>query len=115
MRHGGQTNETTDLDHVGQATVLRAMQFLHAFNHQKVGTNACDLGTHAVQHLAELLQVGFAGGIVNGGDAFSHHSGHHNVGRAGNGGLIQQHVGAFQRFAFHFVKLLFGHVLKCGT
>ena len=58
--------------------------------------DARNSGAHAVGHLAGLLQVGFARRVVDRRDALGQHGGHHDVGRAGYGCLIEQHVGAAQ-------------------
>ena len=50
------------------------------------------MGTHARKHAAELLQVGFAGSVVDGGGAFGADSRHDDVGSAGDGGFVEQHV-----------------------
>ena len=46
--------------------------------------------------MAELLDVGFTGGIVDGGDTLGQHGSHDDVGRTGHRSLVQQHVGSLQ-------------------
>ena len=65
-----------------------ATKCFHPFDVEEIGSHACNLCTHAVEHVAKLLQVGFAGGIVDGGLAFGHHGCHHDVGGSSYGGLI---------------------------
>ena len=60
------------------------------------GSRRCPNSRHAVEHLAELLQVGFARRVVDCRGPLGQHGGHHDVGRAGYGCLIEQHVGAAQ-------------------
>ena len=70
------------LDHVGQQRVLRAAERLDALDGQQVRGDARDACAHAVEHLAQLLQVGLAGGVVDRGRAPGQHGGHDDVGRA---------------------------------
>ena len=69
-RHGGKSDKGADLDHVRQHAMLGATEFLHTVNVQQVAADALDLRAHAHKHVAQLLQVGLAGGIENGGAAF---------------------------------------------
>ena len=46
------------------------VQAINTFNGEQVGAYAGDAGSHAVEHLAQLLHIGFAGRIVDGGFAF---------------------------------------------
>ena len=96
LGHCGQPDKRPDLDHIGQHPVFGSAQVFNAFDLEQVASDALDLGAHAVQHFAELLDIGLAGGIVNGGGAFGHYGGHYDIGCAGNGGLVQQHVCTFQ-------------------
>ena len=68
------------------------MQFLDTVDGEEVAAYALDVGAHRVQHLAELLQIGLAGRVVDGGVAGGEGRGHHYVGGAGDGGLVQQHI-----------------------
>ena len=72
------------------------VQFLYAGDGQEVGAHALYLCAHLVEKAAELLDVRFAGSVVDGGDALGQHGGHHDVGRAGDGSLVQEHIAAFQ-------------------
>ncbi len=90
--HCRHTDETPHLDHVGKAAVVRSAEFTHPFDGEKVRGYTRNFSPHAVEHLAELLKVRLTGGVVNGCETFCHHRGHHYVGRAGNGGLVQKHV-----------------------
>ncbi len=69
LRHGGHADEAADLDHVGKHRVLRAAERLHALDGQQVRGDARDAGAHAVEHAAQLLDVGFACRVVDRGGA----------------------------------------------
>ena len=96
LRHGCHTDKTADFDHIGKYRMFGTVQFVHSFNGQQIGGNALYLGAHAVQHLAKLLQIRFAGSIVNSGCSFGQYRCHHDVGSSGYRSFVQQHVGAFQ-------------------
>ena len=61
---------------------------------EQVRADAGDAGSHPREHEAELLDVGLAGRVVDGGGASGEHCCHDDVGRAGHGGLVQEHVAA---------------------
>ena len=67
--HRRKANERANLNHVGQHTVFGTIQTGYPFNGKQIRTNARNFGTHAVQHFAKLLQIRFAGGVVNSGGA----------------------------------------------
>ena len=94
--HRGHCDEGADFDHIGQDRVLRAVKFLYPFDGQQVGTDAADARPHRNQQLAELLQVGFAGGVVDDGRPLGQYGGHHDVGRTGYRGFVEQHPTPFQ-------------------
>ena len=96
--HRADANERADLDHIGQDAVVGAVQLLHAHHRKAVGGDARNVGAHAVEQVTELLNVGFAGRIVDGCGAFGEHSGHDDVGRPGHRGFVEEHVGAAQAF-----------------
>ena len=50
-----------------------SFQLPDALDGQEIRAHAADLGAHSVKHLAELLQVRFTGGIVNGSGALGEH------------------------------------------
>ena len=70
------------------------MQRGDASDGEQVAADACDVGSHAVEHVAELLDVGFAGGIIDGGSPLGEYGSHNNVGRTSDRSLVEQHVGA---------------------
>jgi hypothetical protein len=49
------------------------MQLLHAIDVEQVAADAADLRAHAVEHVAELLQVGLARRIEDRGAPFGEH------------------------------------------
>ena len=104
--HGGHADEAAHLDHVGQQPVLRAAQRFDAFDFEQVRGDARNLRAHSVEHFAQLLEVRFAGRVVDRRPAFGHHGGHHDVGRAGHRRLVQQHVGSLQLPAFDHEELV---------
>ena len=54
------------------------------------------MGTHAVEHVAKLLDIGLAGSIVDSGSTFCQDCSHNDIGRSRHRSLVKQHVGAFQ-------------------
>ena len=94
--HRREADETPNLNHVGQAAVLRASQRRHTFDGQQIGSDPADFATHAVDHFAELLEVGLACRIVNRGGALGKGRRHDHVGRACHRRFVEQHVGALQ-------------------
>ena len=113
--HGGHADERPHLNHVGQDAVRGAVEAVDAFDGEQVRGDAADAGTHAVEHAAELLHVGLAGSIVDGGCSLRQHSSHHDVGRAGDAGLVEQHVAAPQVVASNLVDATLGHGVEVGT
>ena len=72
--------------------MLRTVQFLHPFNGEQVGSDAAYFCSHPVEHAAELLQVGFASGIVDSGGTLCQHGSHQNIGGSCHGRFIEQHI-----------------------
>ena len=94
--HGRHAHERPDFNHVGHNRVGRAVQAARAGNGEQVGGDTADVCAHSVEHAAELLDIGFAGGVVNSGRALGHNGCHDDVGSARHGGLVEQHISAFQ-------------------
>ena len=113
--HGCQADERTHLNHVRQNGVFRAMQLANTLDGEQVRCNAADACAHAVEHLAELLQIGLAGSIVNGSRALCHHSRHDNVGRTRHRGFVEQHIAAFQFLGDNLEHIAPLHLLKTST
>ena len=93
--HGSHPDKGADLDHIWKKRMRSAAKYLYTFDVEEVGAHSSNLCAHAVEHVAELLQIRFAGSIVNGGLAFGHHCGHDDVGCTRYGCLIEEHVGSF--------------------
>ena len=91
--HGSHSDERTYLNHVRQQTVAGSVQLLDTIDSQQVTTDAADICSHAVEHVAELLYIRFAGCIIDGCSAFSQCSSHNDIGGTGDGCLVKQHVG----------------------
>ena len=72
------------------------MQAFHTFDCEQVGAYARNAGTHAAKHLAKLLDIWFAGCIIDSGCALCRHCGHDYVGSPGDGGFVEKHVSSLQ-------------------
>ncbi len=116
LRHGGHSDKRANLDHVGQHGVLGTCQFRYTFDGQQVRPNARDFSPHAVEHLAQLLQVRLTGRVVDRRCAFSHHGSHQHVGRTGHLSLIEQHIRTAQVAGIDLViATIVGVVVKLST
>ena len=78
--HCCHTDEGAYLDHIGQNAVLGTVQLLHTFDGKEVGSDTADLRTHTVQQMTELLDIGFAGGVIDSCGAFGQNGCHNDVG-----------------------------------
>src|SRR5690606_28977067 len=81
----------------------------------QIGADAGYFGTHAVQHFAKLLQVGFAGGIIDGCSTRSQTGRHDDVRGSGYGSLVHQDVGSFQVGRVDVEKMSVGVVIKLSS
>jgi hypothetical protein len=113
--HGSEADEAADLDHVGQKGMFSTAEFFYTFYDDQVGPDAADPGTHAVEHEAKLLEIGFAGGVVDGGGAFGEYGGHDDVGGAGHRCFIQEHVAAFECGGVDMEEVLAGVEVELGA
>ena len=113
--HGCHADEGADLDHVGQDGVVGAVQCGDALDGQQVGADAGNPGAHGVEHPAELLDVGLAGGVVDGGGASGQDGGHDDVGGARHAGLVQEHVCALQLVGINLIDPPLDAVVELGT
>ena len=50
------------------------------------------------------MHIRFARRVVNRRRSFSHHGGHHDIGRTGHGRLVEKHIATAQGFALNAVK-----------
>ena len=115
LRHGGHADEAAHLDHVGQQGVFGAVELPHALYGEQVRGYARDTGAHAVEHAAELLHVGFAGGVVDGGDALGEDGGHDYVGGTCHGGFVEEHVAPLEAFCLYREEPLGLVEVECGA
>ena len=94
--HRRHTDERADFNHIGQNRVNRAAERLHALNCQQVRGDAADSCAHRVEHLAKLLDIRLAGGVVDGRRSLRQHSSHNDVGRACDRRFVEKHRSAFE-------------------
>src|SRR5579872_6740549 len=82
---------------------------------EEVAPDAVYTSAHPGEHLAELLDIGFAGCVVDGGSALSHDGCHDDIGGAGDGRFVQQHIAAFQMSGFQVEEPFFGVIVELGS
>ena len=95
--------------------MVGAVQFGHALDGEQVGTDARNLGTHRIEHLAELLDVGLAGGVVDGGGALGEDGSHDDVGCTRHAGFVEEHVGALQFIGINLIHATLDAVVELGA
>jgi len=100
---GSHADERADLDHIRQKSMLGAMQHADTLDSEEVRPHSADTCAHAIEQAAELLQIGFAGGVVDSGGTLGHDSGHDDISRAGDGGLVEEHIRAAEVLAVETV------------
>ena len=110
--HGCHAYEGAYLYHVRQDGVLCAMECGDTFDGEQIGPYAGDVGSHGVEHAAELLDVGLAGCVVDGGDAFGKNGRHDDVGCACDAGFIEQHVFACEFWCGDVIDIMFAVVCE---
>ena len=59
--------------------MLGAMQLIHTHDGEQIAGNATDLGTHRIEQVTELLDVWFAGCIIDGGGSLGKNRRHDDV------------------------------------
>ena len=91
------------------------MKGAHTLDGQEVGGDAADLGTHLVEQQTELLEIGFAGGIVDGGCTLGKDGCHHYVGSTCHRGFVEQHIGAFQAGGRDLIDIASRHMVELRT
>ena len=89
-----------------------ASQRLNPFYCQQIGADTRNTGSHTVQHGRKLLQIWFAGGIIDRCFSFRKHSRHQDIGRTGHRSLVEQHISAFQLLRLYFVELAVGIITE---
>ena len=115
LGHCCQADETAHFDHIGQQSVFGASQLFDAFNNEQVRADAGDVRTHAVEHAAQLLDIGLAGGVIDLGSAFRQNGRHHYIGCSGNRDFIHQDVGALQMRRCYVVLAMVATNGKSGS
>ena len=92
--HRRQADERADFNHIGQNRVFGAAERLHTFDGEQVRGDAVDACAHRVEHLAKLLDIRLAGGVVDGCRAFCQNGSHNDVGRTRDRRFVEQHPSA---------------------
>lgn len=100
---GCESGEAADFEVVGADGVVAAPEAFGAFDGDGVGADAVDACAHFGEHVAEALDVGFAGGVLDAGGAFGGSGGHESVFGRGYRGFIHEDVGAFEVFSIEVV------------
>ena len=113
--HGSHADKRPHFYHVGKDGVGGTVKSLHTLDGEEVGGDAADAGTHVVEQVAQLLDVGLAGSIVDGGGALGKHRCHDDVGSAGDGGFVKKHVATFQVVGFQLKHVAAGNALETGS
>ena len=113
--HSGHTYERAHLNHVRQDGMFCTAQFLHTLNGQQVTAYTADVGTHLVEHLAELLDIGLTGCIIYCSGSFCHNSCHNYVGGSCYRGLIKKHITSLQTFCSYGEDTTLGIIFKFTT
>src|SRR4051794_24125268 len=97
-RDGGEPDERSDFDVVRADAVRTATDWLTAMNGDRVGADALDLRAERVQEMREVLDVRLGGGITQDRRAARCRRGNERVLRRGDTRLVEEHVGADERF-----------------
>jgi hypothetical protein len=84
------------LDVVRDHAMGGAAQLRNAFDHQHVGADPLDPGSHLAQEHRQVDDVRLTGRVVNGRDAVGRRGGHHQVLGPGHGRHIEMDGGPFQ-------------------
>ena len=75
---------------------MRAVQSLHALDHDAVGAGAVDLRAHGDEEIREVDDLGLARGVLEHGLAVGQRRGHHQVLGAGDGHGVEHQARALQ-------------------
>ena len=97
--------------------MLGAVEFAHTLDGEEIGADALDVGTHTREHTAELLEIRLAGSIVDGGGAFGADGSHDDVGGAGDGSFVEQHIASREvtMGGLDAIEVAFGVVGELGA
>ena len=91
---GGQPDERRHLDVVGAQPVAAAAEPLDSGDREHVRADTLDVAAHRIQEPAQVLDVRLAGGVSDDRCAARQYRRHDRVLGAGDGRLVEMHVGA---------------------
>ena len=109
----GRGHVGTGFDLVGDGGVGSAVEGLHALDLDGVGTGTGDAGTHGVQEVGQVHDVGLLGRVLDDGLTLNEAGGHHDVGSCAHTDHVQADALTAQTIfaGDHFHILLgLGHV-----
>ncbi len=98
MRDHRRANKTDHFQVIRPDRELAPMQAFHALDMQRIGPDPGDIGPKRIQHLAEVLDMRLGSRVADDGRPAGGNRGHQDILRGGDGGLIQQDIGAFETF-----------------
>ena len=75
------------------------MQFLHAFDSKEITSYSADFSSHGIEHLAQLLHIRLASGVIDSGCSFCQHGRHNDVRSTGDRRFVKQHIRTFEMLA----------------
>ena len=113
--HGSHSDEGTHLDHIRQNGMFGSMQTLHAHDGEEIAGDTADACSHRIEQMAELLDIGFAGCIIDGGSTLGEHGSHDDIGGTRNGSLIEQHIAALQVVCLYLIDIALVIMHKLGS
>lgn len=100
---GGQTDEGPDFHEVGPDPEGTTLEFLDSPDVQDVGADSADLGAHGIEHVAQVLDMGFAGTVFQDGGALGQAGGHDGVLGGRDTGLVHEDFQSDQFVGLEFV------------
>ena len=68
-----------------------------------------------VQHLTQLLDVGFTGSVIDGGGTLGKDGCHDNIGRTSHRGLVEQHIVSLQLLGCDLIDITSLDTVELGT
>ena len=92
-----------------------SMQTFHTHDGEEVAGYAADACSHRIEQMAELLDIGFAGCIIDGGSTLGEHGSHDDIGSTRNGSLIEQHIAALQVVCLYLIDIALVIMHKLGS
>ena len=82
--------------------MTRCMQLLDPHNRQQVAADATNPCPHQIEHVTELLDIGFAGRIIDGGSTIRQDCSHNDIGGTRHRSFVKQHIGSPQLLCLNF-------------